>query len=264
MLVGHADVAHALIHEFPPVALLWGPKSVGKWTAAEQARAENKIFEPDVLRIRRLGMDEARSVVDFASRTAHTEHGRAALIDLDSGSRVAQDTLLKTLEDTGPSVHFLLTSSRPCPDTLRSRARQYTFGLLSPSEVSLILQARGLGVAQSNRLGEQSGGQVSGALAALVMADDKSVVLACVRALREDDSEALMRLADRWRDGHTALLVQWCHEAVSGRWRLFNDAESGLLSTVLPLRVLIALRKDVRPRLLVRSVLADVLKEMAV
>lgn len=262
MVVGHADVVRSLVRDFPPVALLWGPKSVGKWTAAEHARAENKIFEPDVLRIRRLGMDEARSVVDFASRAAHTESGRAVLIDLDTGSASAQATLLKTLEDTGPSVHFLLTSSRSCPDTLRSRARQYTFGLLSSGEVAQVMRARGHSVAQSVRLGEQSGGQVRAALAALGMAENKSVVLAAVRALREGDSEALVALADRWRDEHTTLLVQWGHEAVSGRWRLFNDAESGLSNTLLPLRVLIALRRDVRPRLVVRSVLADVLKEM--
>lgn len=258
-VIGHASVVSSLTTEFPPAALLWGPKSVGKWTAAEHVCVQHKISEPDLLRVRRLGMAEARDVVFFAQRAAAGGRGRACIIRLDGATPNAVDVLLKSVEDAGSALHFLLVTSGTVPQTLRDRCRAYIFGLLSTEEVEAVLVARGLSVAAARKVATQSGGRVKAALAALNVAEDKTLVLAALRALREADLAALEALADRWRDEHTELLVRWASECVSQRWRTFNEAETGL-ETALALRVLTALRQDVRPRLVVRATLTDVLR----
>lgn len=260
MLIGHMEVVAALTEQFPSAALLWGPPSVGKTLAAEQVRRAHKIFEPDVLRIRRLGVPEARTLIDFASRAASTPAGKVAIVQLDGADRAATDALLKVTEDVHPGMHFLLVASEPIAHTLWDRAQVYPFGLLTQAQVAEFLRTqRGMSAVAAERLAEQSGGQVRGALEALHLAETKAPVLAAVRALRENDPDGLESLAERWRDEHTVLLVRWAHEAVSLRWRTFNDAETGEVGS-LPLRVLLALRREARPRLLVRSVLMDLLE----
>lgn len=258
---GHDAVVEALTAEFPAVSILRGPRSVGKWTVAEQVRRSHGIVEPDVLRARSLTIPAVRAIADFVSRAPARPQGRVVIARLDGASPAALNVLLKPLEEAGPDVHFLLTSAVSPPVTLLSRAHVFDLGLLPPAVVSEILrEERGIQPAQAKRLGELSGGQVRQALRALVMADEKSLVLSCLRALREKNPEALEGLALRWRDEHTAMLGTWAQEAVSGRWRLFNEAETGEVGT-LPLRVLLALRRDSRPRLIIRSVLMDVLNE---
>lgn len=259
-IFGNTRTVTALVEEFPAVALLTGPTSVGKWTAAEHARQVHKIREPDVIRVRRLWRSEAREVVDFASRFSSTEHGKAAIIDLDAGEPAAVDVLLKVTEEPADGMHFLLVTSKPVPVTLLSRARVFEFGLLTQAEVSALLQdQRKMSPSLADRLAEQSGGRVSTALSALTHQDDKALVLAAVRALREHDAVGLESLADRWREEHTDLLVQWATEAVSRRWMMFNEAETGTVGPI-PLRTLMVLRTYARPRLVVRSSLMSVLR----
>lgn len=261
-IVGHADIRQTLAAALPPVTLLSGPQSVGKWTVAEAARRTHKIFEPDVLRVKRLGVTEARTLASFAVTAPARPEGRVAIVDLDSGSPEAFNVLLKPLEDVRPGMHFLLVSSKPVPYTVSSRAQQMTFGLLGVEEVAQILkEQRGLGDTLAHRLALQSGGQIKNALNALVIQDDRAFALSAVRAIQAGDAEALEGMADRWREPHTDLLVSWCHEIVSQRWRIFSEADVEGMGRSVPLRLLMALRRDVRPRLVVRSILLDVLKE---
>lgn len=261
VVVGNTASVLALTTEFPMVALLSGPTSVGKWAAAEQARRANKIFEPDVLRIHRLGVTEAAALIDFALTAAAGTHGRAAIIDLDGARRGPGAMLLTLLERPLPGLHVLLISSQPLPETLSSRARVYPFGLLSTPQVAYVLRhERGIAPPQATTLAQGSGGQVSAALDMLAVAEDKPLVLAAVAALRTRDTEALAGLADRWRAAHTTMLGRWAQEAVSGQWRWFTRAECADAGS-LPIRVLLALRADVRPRLVVRSVLMDLVEE---
>lgn len=259
-VVGNEDSVSALVLDLPAVALLRGPKSVGKWTAAEQARRARKIFEPDVMRVRRLGITEARSLRAFALQSSATGLGKAALIDLDGASVEALNALLKPLEEVKTGMHFLLMSSGPVPYTVESRAQVFRFSLLTPAEVSRVLQEqRGMASGQADRLAAKSGGTVKGALEGLISSEDKGLVMNMVRALQEHDEEALEGLAGRWRDQHTDMLVRWAHEAASGRWRLFSEGDDPI-PRALPLRVLMGLRRDVRPRLTVRSILLDILR----
>lgn len=261
-VVGHEDVVSALTVEFPSVALLCGPPSVGKWTTAEHVRRHHKIFEPDVLRVRRLDAEGVANVVDFASRAPSGAAGRAVIARLDNTRSSAFNVLLKPLEEAGPSMHFLLVTSQPVPLTVETRARRYDFGLLSMDEVTrFLMDERRMSASTAKRLAGVSRGQVKRALAALDIADRKSLVLAAVRSLKENDAAALESLADRWRDEHTELLATWARESVSHQWRLFNAEETGDVGS-LPLRTLVVLRRDVRPRLVVRSLLPDLLRSV--
>jgi len=262
--VGNEGAVKNLIEEFPPVALLWGPTSVGKWTAAEQARREHMISEPDVIRVKRLTISQARDIVRFTSVAPSTVRGKVAIINLDGAHTDALNVLLKPLEESDPSVHFMLIASALVPPTIRTRARQYSFGLLTEAEIAQILVAdRGLSASAATRLAGAAGGQVKKALSVLVAGEDKSLVLTALRSVREGNLEALGVLADRWRDEHTALLVDACTEAVSEQWRMFSRAEVGEVPDSVLLRILMAVRKDVRPRLVIRSSLMDVVRASA-
>ena len=259
-VIGHEDVVTALTVEFPRVALLAGPASVGKWTTAEHVRRHHKIFEPDVLRVKFLDMAAARTISAYVSRAPSGAAGRAVIARLDNARPEALNVLLKPLEDSGPDVHFLLVSSQHVPATVETRARRYDFSLLSTDEmIRLLTEVRHLSPALAKRLAEVSGGQVRTALAVTSLVEQKNLVLLAVRALRDADPASLERLSDRWRDEHTELLARWAQEAVSQRWRLFNAEETGEMGR-LPLRVLVALRTDVRPRLVVRSLLPDLVR----
>ena len=64
----------------------------------------------------------------------------------------------------------------------------------------------------------------------------------------------------KWTDEHTELLVVWCTETITERWKLFKAEDADLPGQKLPLRLLIALRADIRPRLVVRHSLLSVLR----
>lgn len=263
-VVGNEGAVAALTHEFPRVALLWGPTSVGKWTAAEQARRAHVISEPDVLRIRHLSISGAREIVRFAQVAPSTPLGKVVIANLDKAHTDALNVLLKPLEEAPASVHFMLISSMIVPPTILSRARRYSFGLLTREEIAEILVLdRGMSQAAAERLANSAGGQVKKALAAAVGSDDKSLVLSGIRAVRNGEPDALMALADRWREEHTLMLVDACTEAVSQQWRLFTPAEIGEVPRSVLLRILMAVRSDVRPRLVVRASLMDVLREVS-
>lgn len=263
-VVGNEGAVAALTFEFPRVALLWGPTSVGKWSAAEQVRRTRGIHEPDVLRIRHMSISGARDIVRFASTAPSTDKGKVVIANLDKAHTDALNVLLKPLEEAHPSVHFLLVASVLVPQTIRSRAHTYSFGLLTSREISEILVTdRGMSKTAADRLAGQSGGQVKKALAAAVGSEEKSLVLSALRAVKGGEEAALMALADRWREEHTQLLVDACTEGVSQQWRLFTAAEIGEVQRSILLRILMAVRSDVRPRLVVRASLMDVLREIA-
>lgn len=264
MIIGNAKTAETFAREFPAASLLFGPRSVGKWTLAETVRRLKGIQEPDVLRVRKLTMSSAREIKQFAGVAPSQSQGRIVIVEVDGASDDAFSALLKTLEESSLLVHFVLIASRPLPETVEGRAQWYWFSLLSDTEVSMVLQkTRGIPQATADRAAAAAGGQVYRALSFLTDADTKADVLSALRAVRDRSEEGLSSLADRWRDEHTEMLVQACTEAVSRRWRLFSDNEIGDLKHSTLLRILMASRLDVRPRLLLRSSLMDLIKETA-
>jgi hypothetical protein len=212
------------------------------------------------MRVHHLHIQAARDVVKFAATAPATERGRVAIINIDDARPDALNVLLKPLEESGSHMHFLLICSQRPPRTILSRATLFTFGLLTEQEIAQILvQERGIARAVAERVAASASGQVKRALSILVSIDDKAVVLSALHAIEAGDAEALDSLADRWREEHTTLLVDACTEGVSRQWKVFAPNEIGSLPRSVLLRIMMSVRNEVRPRLVVRSSLMDVL-----
>lgn len=258
-VVGHERITRVLALELPQVSLFVGPDSVGKWTAAEWLRREHAILDGDLLRIRRLTVDDARTLVRFAS-IAPVGARKLAIVRLDRATPASLHILLKSLEEAHESVRFILIAREKTLPTVVSRAEVFQFSLLTTEQVTTILLKKNFKPVEAKRYAELSGGHVSRALAMVEGMDAKITVLSAVRALRERDAVALDNHAGKWEDKHTELLAELCREVITGRWRVFSDAETEGMGRKLPLRILTALRQEIRPRLVVRYSLMSVLK----
>lgn len=258
-VIGHQELTRVLAEELPPVALFLGPASVGKWTTAEWLRREHTIDDGDLLRIRRLTADDARTLVRFAT-TAPMKEKKLAIVRLDRATPPAQHILLKTLEEIPDTSKVILIAENPPLPTVTSRSTVYPFRLLTTDEVTEILLRRKFQPTEAKRLAELSGGHVQQALTVAESMEFKVTVLAAVRALRERDAGALDNLAGKWSDEHTELLAQLCREAITYKWRIFSDAEVEGMGRKLPMQILRALRPNVRPRLVIRASLMSILR----
>ena len=244
----------------PPVSLLIGPKSVGKWTMAEHLRAHYNILDSDLLRVFNLTADSSRMLVKFsASFPVGTR--KLAIVRLDSAARNSLNTLLKTLEESFSFMNFILLAEEfPIP-TIVSRAQVFRVGLLSVEEITQILvEYKGFNPDTALNRAQLSGGQVERALAVQDMKEQKMLVLRVLAAFRENNESILDELAPQWKDEHTELLTLWCSETITKRWKFFSEGESEIPGKSLPLRILMALRAEIRPRLVVRASLVSVLR----
>lgn len=258
MLIGHDAVLAALLPNPPRVALFLGPSSVGKWTAAEHVRRAEHVAVGDVLRLRTLTVDEARTAVRFATSAA-AGLTKLVIARLDGASPQALVVLLKALEDSDPSVHFILVSENEPPDTIASRAEVHRFPLLTEAQVAEVLVLLKKNPSEAAVLATRAGGHISQALRLAEQGEVKIGVLAALRAFRDHDPSVLDALAPRWTDAHTGMLEAWCREQVTGRWRIFAADECALEGSKIALRILTALRVPVRPRLVVRAQLMGAL-----
>ncbi len=95
-----------------------------------------------------ISVEQIRKVV--LGRTGFGSHeGRALVVFIEDAEELtisAANALLKTLEEPGPNVHFVLHTSRPhrLLDTLRSRTLAVRFGPLSDADVEQLLRKVGL------------------------------------------------------------------------------------------------------------------------
>jgi DNA polymerase-3 subunit delta' len=95
-----------------------------------------------------ISVEQVRKVV--LGRTGFGPHeGRALVVFIEDAEELtisAANALLKTLEEPGPKVHFVLHTSRPhrLLDTLRSRTLAVRFGPLPQEVIEGLLAARGL------------------------------------------------------------------------------------------------------------------------
>jgi len=244
------------------VSLLVGPTSVGKTTLAFEVLREHEITGADVIRSRDLTVDSARRIM-HDSHVAPVGHTRVFMIDLDGASYAALSVLLKTLEEAPPTTRFILIASEMPPETIASRCDILRFPLLTTAEVEEILLRKKFSPGVASNLARLSGGQVSTALMHAEGSEAKVVVLAALRALQERDEDALDNLASRWEEQHTELLAQLCREALTQRWKVFQAAEVEGLRSKVALDILVKLRANIRPRLVIHASLMSVLKESA-
>ena len=256
-MIGHSEIREALEKNLPRVTLLLGPKSIGKWTLAEHLRKHHEFTGLDVARVYKLTADRAREITEFSTR-AGVGTRKLAIIQLDDATERAQNILLKSLEDS--EAYFILVSSiEPLP-TIVSRAALYRMGLLSDEEVARVIRFRAkLNDAEAERLAHIGHGSVARALAVLDGKTNKGVVVRALAAVHDHDAAALEELAPKWDDNSTELLRTWATEAITGRWSVFLAEESQFQGVSFPVRLLAALRHDVRPKLMVRAVLMSMI-----
>lgn len=265
-MIGHAAIRLLLERGLPPVTLFLGPPSVGKWTLAEHLRRHHGYHDDEVLRVRRIDVAAARQIRDTVVRASFGV-GRLVIASLDGITAPSAHVLLKTLEELPETARVILVADGPVLDTVVTRAQVFAFDLLTDAEVEQVLTTGyftpGIRPEEARKLAARSGGTVAAALAArpgTPEQETKALVLRTLRALREQNEAALLLSARDWSDGATELLTAWCHEAISGRWRLFSAAEAALIDRRLPIRILAALRPDTTPRYLVNPGLVGVLR----
>lgn len=256
---GHEENVRALKEGLPAVSLFLGPKSVGKWELAEWLRAYFKVLSADVLRIKRLTQDNARFVAQFASVAPHGEF-KLVIIRLEKATPNALNTLLKTLEEATTTRFILISTAHTLP-TIESRSAIFEFGLLSERDVAdILVGARNFDPDTAEDRAKKSQGRVESALKHYSRQDDKLLVLRALEAIASKDAKTLDSLAVRWQEEHTQLLIAWCYESLTSRWIQFMEDECSIRGTAIPLRILIAVREELRPRLVVRAALASVLQ----
>lgn len=255
-------VVEILEDYLPPVSVFVGMKSVGKWTTAVYLADHMEVHPSDRLLISHLNITRSREIERF-SRMPPTGHTKLVAIRMRGASQAAQDALLKTLEEAPVWSHFILVAEGLPSETLASRAHVYSFTPLSNQDVSQVLQrVKRMPSGQADVLARRGGGQVSQALAYGQINEHKSAVSLVLKAFRERDPVVLEKAAMQWTDDHTELLTLWCYEAMSGRWKIFSAEETGEIPTVLPPRILQAMKSKVRPRLVIRSQLMAELRRL--
>ena len=254
---GHQKQLEQLRDGLPPVTLLRGPQSVGKWSLGLYLHEVLKLSSNDLRAVPRLSVEDARELQRFASTGPWGRH-KLALVRLDGASEAALNALLKTLEEPPPTISFILVASEPTLPTVASRSVVVNMGLLSETEVERILIDKlGLSEEQARRAARCSQGQVKTALAAIQEDASRALVLSVLKAVADGD-EALLKAVIttgagrvRWDETASALLDRWVVEALTGQWRIFQESESFGLphDRALLRRMLIRLQKTARPRL---------------
>ncbi len=257
-LIGHWNIQSSLRQSLGKVTVFQGPQSVGKWTFAEDVRKNYRIAAADVLRLHHLTVEDVETVRTFV-RTPAIGAMKLVIVEVDRSALPQQEALAGIIDSSYAT--FIIIGQRVA-EALTTRAQVYRFGYLSDTDVAdILIQEKKLDADLARDLAVQAGGMVWPAMK-LIESDDEvhKTVVAAISAMVSRDAEALDELATRWTDEATDLLTTWCSESITGRWRLFK-AEEGVTGKGLPLRILLSIEPDVRPRLVVRSQLMSILKE---
>lgn len=256
-LVGHTDVRRLLETALPPVVLLRGPQSVGKWTLARHLAVHHRIRVVDQLVIAdKLTIAAVHCVTAFV-RVAPFGPAKLVTVNLDGASDTALHALLKTLEEPPDAVHFLLVGSQPVPATVLSRCQVFTCGLLTDEQVRQVLVGQGMTARAAVSMAAVGRGQVDAARPGA--SRQRDAVLTLMRAVATFDHTGFERVFRDWEDGTQDLLFRWLVEALTREWSLFSGEEFFGLDRrpALLRRMLLRLSQvaDAQPRLGVRVAL---------
>lgn len=182
---------------------------------------------------RQIGVEQVRARVAELTLTPHYATARVALVDpADRLNRHAADALLKTLEEPGASVVFLLVSARPAalPVTVRSRCLRLAFGAagddaarswvedgrgtaLAGADAALVAWYAGAPLAAAEALASEEGGAIAS------MAEDLEQI---VRG-----ELGVIAAAERWRASGLERTTGWQLKIVTGLMRLAAGGDAG-------------------------------------
>lgn len=262
MIHGHKEVLALLEPALPPVVLFTGPKSVGKWATAEHLRRHHGIEGMDIFRTTVLTAERARALVSFLAHSPITGK-KIAIVRLEKASVQAYNALLKSLEELPDGIHVILICERPdeVPATILSRSEHYRFGYLNATDLQAILvTSKRLHPEEAESLA-MAGGSIDQVLPDPEKQEAKQLVVRALYAMQSHDAKSLDALSVKWTDTCTEVLRIWCTESLSQRWKLFAPEESELTATSTKLRILLSLKSNIRPRLVVRSTLMNLLTQ---
>lgn len=242
-----------LFRSLPAVSLFTGPKSVGKWTAAETLREHYGIQEEDVMRVRSLNVRTAELLEAFMASHASSSPFKMAIVQTWASSRKAQDKLLKALEEV-TSTRIIFISDEEVSSTLSSRAVRVPFTFLSDTDVQQILRTKGnIGEAAAKKASERSGGQVFRAFDSLKSSPEARDVVKVISLIASHDTDSVSKLARRWTTEHTSAIMQACREKITGRFRAYSETDLEDLPKELALRILTEVRETDRTQYIVKS-----------
>ena len=209
-----------------------------------------------------ISIEQVRRIV--LERVGYRPHeGRALVFIVRAAEELtvsAANALLKTLEEPGPSTHFILLTSRPnrLLDTIRSRTLPVRFSPLSDALVASILERQG----KNPKVAPLAQGSVA---LALELASDEAIkeredfVLAAHAAMQAKDLAPALKFAEirRERDSLRGLLAYFAQSlASSGRERVASaiaDAERSAKSHVVVLLAMRDVERNVSPALVLES-----------
>lgn len=266
MIVGHGPVVARLEAELPPVTLLFGPSSVGKWTLTRHLAEHHRIAMADrSVHPDGLTADGVRSIRAFV---ATAPAGRLKLVTarLDGSSPQALNGLLKTLEEPPPKARFLFTAALPVLPTITSRAQVFRMGLLTTDQITQILVNQGTPLPRAQDIAPHGRGRVRVAQFAGRRGDAaRTTVTTLARAVATGDRQLFDRAFTGFDDDTWDLLHVWLTEAISGQWNLFGPADacgldqdrSRLYSMLLALSALPRARRRLAVRVALEPFLAS-------
>jgi hypothetical protein len=258
--VGHLTVARALRRELPPIALLQGPRGVGKWTLTDHLAEHYTVNAVDRFdSAEPLTAEVARAAIAFVT-TYPLGPFHLVRIRLDHASVSGLRALLKTLEEPPPSVRFLLTTSTPTLPTIISRAQVFRFGLLTADQVRDVLVQTGLTNAVATRAAQAAHGRVDLALAALADGEGaRTTALTIMRAVARGERDLYQRATRGIDHDVRDVLLGWLSEAITGVFVSFTEEDTfGLAKDRQRLRQILTTllhTASAHPRLSVRAAL---------
>jgi DNA polymerase-3 subunit delta' len=211
-----------------------------------------------------ISIEQVRRIV--LERVGYRPHeGRALVFIVRAAEELtvsAANALLKTLEEPGPSTHFILLTSRPnrLLDTIRSRTLPVRFSPLSDALVASILEKKGLDA----KVAALAQGSV--ALAVELASEDaikerEDFVAGAHAAISARDLAPAVKFAEirRERDSLRGLLSFFAQSlALAGREQVASaadDAERSALRHAVVLSAMRDVERNVSPALALESML---------
>lgn len=238
----------------PQVSLFIGPRSVGKWTAAEEIRIIHGISNVDTLRVRKLDREAAGLIEAFIGSAASDSPFKLVIVQLGQGYKKFQDALLKSLESETSQTKVIFISDREVSPTLASRAVRATFRFLSEESVYKVLTSNGkMSKKVAKEAAARSGGQIFRAFESIKETKEVGDIVTVLQLLSTHDSATIAKLSKNWTSEHTSVLLLACREIISGQYRRFRKEELDNVSKNLAMTILTEVRESDRPQYVVKS-----------
>lgn len=258
-MIGHQVARAYLERGLPTATLLYGPRSVGKWTLANHLALHHRVCNIDRWQIDHgLTIDTVRLVTAYAARAPQ---GAFKLIQarIDAASREALNALLKTLEEPPPRVRFLLTSSSRTLPTIASRCTVFEMGMLRTTELEQIYRTQGYPGQKAQRAALYARGQVSRGYEVDGVDPHRNQIRHVVKAITTGDRAMFDTVFKTWDVRSTQSLAMFFTECLTQRWNTYTEADACGLhrdrDTLWRMVSAISRLPAARPRLGVRTAL---------